>query len=99
MIYHEVDDKDWLNPSVMDKVEAKFIEKAQQKWSAEDKQWAIDGGWLTNRDDIVSWMRSIYWKHNKKRLSGTFPSHPLKHLLVDQCRKPPSPAPRGKAIN
>lgn len=36
-------------------------------WGKEVDQWVLQGGWLINRADIVSWMRSTYWKHNHKK--------------------------------
>lgn len=68
-LYFEIDNKDWLNPVTANTVDAKFIEKAQNIFT-EQNSWVLAGNWLEERSDIVAWLRSSYWKYNKKRITN-----------------------------
>ncbi|KAF4637147.1 hypothetical protein G7Y89_g930 [Cudoniella acicularis] len=67
-IYKDIEGKDWLNPATAQRVEEDFVARAQGRWGGVDERWVLSGQWLNSRPDIVTWMRSTYWKHNKKRL-------------------------------
>jgi hypothetical protein len=30
------------------------------------ESWVLEGGWIEKRADLVAWMRSAYWKSNRK---------------------------------
>jgi hypothetical protein len=53
------------------RVEQEYITRAKVRWGGPDERWALEGEWLTNRADIVAWLRSTYWKHNQKRIKET----------------------------
>lgn len=66
-IYDEIPDKDWQNPATSQLVEQKFVALAYERWGRPEDVWVLDGDWMVSRPDILSWMRTIYWKHNKPR--------------------------------
>jgi hypothetical protein len=66
-IYDEILDKDWQNPAVSQLVEQKYVALAYERWAGAEDAWVLDGDWMISRPDILSWMRTIYWKHNKPR--------------------------------
>lgn len=66
-IYDEIPDKDWQNPAISQLVEQKFVALAYERWGRPEDVWVLDGDWMVSRPDILSWMRTIYWKHNKPR--------------------------------
>lgn len=66
-IYDEIPDKDWQNPSNSYLVEQRYITLAYERWAGTEDAWVLDGDWMVSRPDILSWMRTIYWKHNKPR--------------------------------
>ena len=68
VLFKEIPDKDWLNPITTKRVNELFIIRAKERWQGDDK-WALEGGWLDNRPDIVAWLRWTYWKHSKKRIT------------------------------
>lgn len=66
-IYDEIPDKDWQNPANSHAVEQRYVDLAYERWGGTQDAWVLDGDWMVARPDILSWMRSIYWKHNKPR--------------------------------
>lgn len=66
-IYDEIPDKDWQNPAISQMVEQRYIALAYERWAGSDDSWVLDGDWMVSRPDLLSWMRTIYWKHNKPR--------------------------------
>jgi hypothetical protein len=66
-IYDDVPDKDWQNPAISQLVEQRYVAMAYERWAGSDDSWVLGGDWMVSRPDILSWMRTIYWKHNKPR--------------------------------
>lgn len=66
-IYDEIPDKDWQNPANAHLVEQRYVALAYDRWAGTEDAWMLDGDWMVSRPDILSWMRTIYWKHNKPR--------------------------------
>ena len=46
-------------------LEQKFINLAPLRWKGTEDECYLEGGWVTDYPEIVSWMRVSYWKHNK----------------------------------
>ncbi|PVH80275.1 hypothetical protein DL98DRAFT_654880 [Cadophora sp. DSE1049] len=64
-VLEDLPNKDWLNPTVAKAVDEAFVARAWDKWRQPEDLWVLAGGWLTQRPDIVAWMRKAYWKCNQ----------------------------------
>jgi len=62
------DNNSWSHPIITGLIDKKFIKLVQLFWAEDQKnQWILHGDWLNTRADIVSWMRTTYWRyHNYK---------------------------------
>lgn len=100
-IYFDYSDKDWRNPAVSRLVEQAFVERAPDQWSGPELRWALEGAWLASRGDIVAWLRSSYWKHNRKRMvserdsRNAMAAHPPAASVINTASAASNPA--GKA--